>query len=284
MFSISTQDIWRVDNFLHAERIFAKRKPWRGGDPNVVPIERFGRRAKHKTLVRLNNDTYAARLYDTNLVTYHRDGRVEFRTYDSQSSMKFIDAVSPMGTHSVISGGRGMFISYRVEQGEGWAYKFVQPEANKSVVLRPVDNLPNWTLENPQDMRTFTVKRVDRRRAREVREKISPFVQWASAVVALSGYDVTPVVRDVTTRLDKSTAMAALEQAQPEDYATLLHAFTVRRFRFRGYSGGEEASTEAMYFVPHNLKHAVTLAAYAAYDAFVDVEIPLGDLPPRERY
>lgn len=78
--------------FARIETRYNETKPYRGWSTDVRP---WGNRRRQSEIVRkINDDTYAARLYNDDIVTVHRDGRVlvDIR-YNSQLTNKFASLV-----------------------------------------------------------------------------------------------------------------------------------------------------------------------------------------------
>jgi len=91
-FGISTRDTLAIRSFAQAEHLFNTTKEIRGQNKYAVgvPLQYSRRDWRHKALVKINDDAYAAKLYATNVVTWYRDGRIEVDlSYGSQSTNTF---------------------------------------------------------------------------------------------------------------------------------------------------------------------------------------------------
>ena len=80
-------------NWMDATAHEQSVKPIRGRSPECKPI---GKRTKTQaTIRRLDNDGIACRLYDTDVVTYHKDGTIEIylNGYATQSTIAFIEEI-----------------------------------------------------------------------------------------------------------------------------------------------------------------------------------------------
>lgn len=92
MFSSRCDDLPYLYNWMDASAYEAQVKPIRGR-PNCKPL---GKRSKtHQTIRRDENDSVICRLYSTDVVTYHKDGRIDinFNGWASQTTMNFIFAL-----------------------------------------------------------------------------------------------------------------------------------------------------------------------------------------------
>ena len=92
-----TPNFW-VTSFTEAEIKYNSVKPIRGKEhADIRPLG--DRRAQHMRILKIDNDTYACRLYNTDVVTYKRDGTIELYTngWDTQSTRKFMNACLPYG-------------------------------------------------------------------------------------------------------------------------------------------------------------------------------------------
>jgi len=94
-FSINA-DFW-IKDFTEAEAKYASVKPIRGNNDDIRPIG--NRRAQHIRILKYDNDTYACRLYHTDVATFHRDGRIVYSTggWDTTSTAEFMSACMPRG-------------------------------------------------------------------------------------------------------------------------------------------------------------------------------------------
>ena len=90
----SVNQLYRIDSFGKAEHVFNTVNAIRGQDKYLVgvPLRDDRRDWKYKALVKLDDDTYAAKLYDTNVITWHRNGSVTLNMrYGSSTTDQFAD-------------------------------------------------------------------------------------------------------------------------------------------------------------------------------------------------
>ena len=91
-FGISTRDTLAIRSFDQAEHLFNTTKEIRGQNKFDVgvPLQYSRRDWKHKALVKIDDNTYAAKLYNTNVIRWHRDGRIVVdMSYGSVSTNTF---------------------------------------------------------------------------------------------------------------------------------------------------------------------------------------------------
>lgn len=96
MFSISTHNLHSYSSYEQAQELFDKIKPVRGTNNRPLDYKRTSR----TMYIRMEDEKFIFRMYNTDCVTYYKDGRVELSTdgWSSQSTCKFLDAMSPYRT------------------------------------------------------------------------------------------------------------------------------------------------------------------------------------------
>jgi hypothetical protein len=187
-FGISTRDTLVIRSFAQAEYLFSKVKEIRSTNKFTVgvPLQHNRRDWRHKALVRIDNNTYAAKLYDTNVVTWHRDGRIDVdMTYRSQSTNTFANYFlwSSIGNLSISSEKRVV---------TGHADAFSQPMRLR--VLEDGGKLTDWchfavdgrvvTFTKSEDgthvspLATAYKNYVDKSKATELRKKYAPMMEY----------------------------------------------------------------------------------------------------------
>jgi hypothetical protein len=91
-FGVSTNNTAGLRNFAQAEHYFNTTAEIRGTNKLSVgvPLQSNRKDWRHKALVKIDDNTYAARLYETNVVTWHRNGEITIdMSYGSQSTNTF---------------------------------------------------------------------------------------------------------------------------------------------------------------------------------------------------
>lgn len=102
MYLISRINLPRVTSWAEAKACWERSRP-----TAESPHERYlYKRDKTKLVVREPGDSFSFRLHKTDCVTYHADGRIDIRSYDSRSTAVFIDVLTPSNVAAVFSQGR----------------------------------------------------------------------------------------------------------------------------------------------------------------------------------
>ena len=85
-----------VTSYTEAKAKYDSVKPIRGKNDDIRPLG--DRRAQHMRIVKID-DTYACRLYSTDVATFHKDGRAVFNTggWDTTSTANFMTSCTPSG-------------------------------------------------------------------------------------------------------------------------------------------------------------------------------------------
>lgn len=105
-----------IHTFADCEEFVRETKSWRG-KPNEWPLHPQRRREQGTDLLRLGPDTYAARLFKTNIVTYHRDGTVELRLWNSAKTIEAYHSLAPATAQARMLRGR-MYVSLSFSPGD----------------------------------------------------------------------------------------------------------------------------------------------------------------------
>ena len=175
--SISTRSIERIRSFEQAKKHWEGQEEWKNELTSWRPLA--GRREQHKRLVQHESGkSYACVLYNTALVTYHDDGSVSLRTYNSQSSVMFADCVSPQGCTSIAHRGV-MFWQVRTDKGTRF-----YAEGKSPLILTPT-KAGNWWLAT-QAVRFYDQK-TDLKKAAAVRKKLKLYSDWYKLTARLGG-------------------------------------------------------------------------------------------------
>lgn len=211
--SISTRSIERIRSFEQAKKHWEGQEEWRNELTSWRPLA--GRREQHKRLVQHESGkSYACVLYNTALVTYHDDGSVSLRTYDTSSSVMFADCVSPQGCDALSHKGR-MF--WRVRTDDGMRY---YTEGDKPLLLMPTKK-GNWRLTNPPAKLLQWV--YDRKKGAEVQKMLRPYAAWYKLTARLGG--IPQKHFPMTLRPGSGDVIKAQELAtSPENFPVLALA------------------------------------------------------------
>ena len=92
MYAINPSALPNINSWEQAKNFWEKAKPLR-----INPDERFLGRARDpsKLVIRRPDDVYAFRYHYTDVVTYHPDGRLVIRPWESQSTVFFARCLVP---------------------------------------------------------------------------------------------------------------------------------------------------------------------------------------------
>lgn len=273
-FSSAVDGIPSFHNFSDAERYFNNTKAVRSTfwPADERPLRK--RSESTKVLVKHHN-SYAARLHSTDMVTWHKDGTVSMTRYDSQSSVKFAERVSPSGL-AACSHQSAMWLGYLSDQ---FNWRWVQPQHGKQLQFQYAGYSSRWTLLNPEDCVRHHSRSVNRARAKEVRQAIKPVMDWMQAVKAISGGDITELMAPVSAShwtlrhvYDENIRRVMDGDTNSDVFVQLAAAHAIRNYRTSGW------------WLSDSWKYQIVKRAYIVGDALDFVEIPLGVLPPQNRW
>lgn len=278
MRSATFRNTTRVDNYNSALRAYNNVKPIRGTDGIERPFD--DRQAKHKMFRKLADGSIAYRLYRTDVVTYHPNGDVTLRLYDSQSTAACMRCIMPINTDVTLHRGR-MFVALRCAQGYALNdWKYYRGSVVKLTRMTALDNpvLPvQYKLANPDDVERHTTRRVDRVKSAEVRKQIEPFMSWLRTIQALSVDGVLPaeLFPDRTTRTPHYEIGRILAgDHSPEQYA---------RCAYTAVRNSWPVGTPGYYFRTDPVRKLRDVA-YHVTKPFVEDEVPFGELPPDSKW
>jgi hypothetical protein len=192
MFSYDARNVPTICDWEGAKRLYDRAAPinakgiarlsartqscFQGTDPRYLETTGNFKRKPRVNIRELKNGAIALRLHDTDVVTYHANGDVAFEPYDSVSTRRLLDRVSPVNvrhaTGSVVIVGRAPERFYK------WDH--IDP----LLFCRSADGR---TLEYVSGAQATTRRRVDKEKLMELRAALKGFYQWAAAVMDLSG-------------------------------------------------------------------------------------------------
>lgn len=94
-FSITAD--FKVRNYAEAKTKYERIKPIRGNIDDIRPLG--ARYSQHMRIIKSSDDSYACRLWNTDVATFHKDGRIVFNTggWDTVSTANFMSACMPDG-------------------------------------------------------------------------------------------------------------------------------------------------------------------------------------------
>ena len=224
-FFISTDGIPKLGNWAQADRHERSVTPIRGR--TVKPL---GHRNKHHTMKieRREDDAIACRLYNTDVVTFYKDGRIglKHQGWNTQSTVKFTTAVLDYGLHVGMQGGN-MLLHQR-----GANHTYIQ-----SVWIIPRVGLMLDAAGTPMNPVPCVVHQIDRKGAKQARQLYAAFTTQVVAMCKLIGdsaslYMGSAVLPEVGEEPDSDEWLAAVQACVMSsagnhyNYATRKHVFT----------------------------------------------------------
>jgi hypothetical protein len=168
-------------------------KPIRGRAVDVRPIDRYRRYRTWETIEKRQingQDVYAAHLYDTDVVSYYPDGSIGLRidTWATPTTADFMSMHSPF----YICKKYNKLWVYPKGHGVDEAY----PIPDNAELKLIVDAEGRYKPEKPIKIEKVVV---DRSKAKEARERIKPFIDWARSFNKLTDGWVMQETRDQFT-------------------------------------------------------------------------------------
>lgn len=211
---LSTENAHDIRSFAEAEYLFNEIKPinsknYRTKDVDGVPIMKHRRDWDHKSLHKINNDTYAMRLYSTDVVQVHRDNSI---TIDVSYGSNTTNAWAEHWIHQLTGRYMGVW-SDRNCLGMSWMV--VSDEQHKQYKLNvPLSKQDNYAyfftdtdkfrlewLGNDKwyvhEAAPRFVKRVDKSAAYHKRKVLQPMIDY------LKIYESMPMEEDTYRALQK---------------------------------------------------------------------------------
>ena len=171
-FQLNTNSLRSVRSYEEAARYFASTKPIRGFDKdyNGVPLNTARKSSQPYWLVR-RGDAYAARLYNTDVVTFKPDGGIVLdSTYNSNTTRAFADFFTPCSISVHSFGGNCV-----VRDAEGVFY---------APIAAPVRFSPNH-LADRSALPQMGVPYTDRKLATAARKECAPLMDYLRTMRAL---------------------------------------------------------------------------------------------------
>lgn len=194
---IKTNHLPQILNVAHAETIFNKRKPWRNprhGNENARPLDNFSRNKKHMALVKHEDGSYSCRLYETDLIRYHADGRITITAYPTQSSVAFVNSILPSGLSVAFYDDANVVHMYHYDEAN---YVFADGQfyqIGEQVTVRK-DEAGAWVIVDLNDTLPWVERVISRAAYRKALASVGyyEFLTWHKAARALNGAQLTPL-------------------------------------------------------------------------------------------
>ena len=179
-------------------------KPIRGRSKDVRPIDKYRRyrdwETIEKRLVRcdggVEQEVYACHLYDTDVVSYYPDGSIglQIMTWATPSTADF------MATHSPFYVCKKYNKIWVYPRGHGVDEAYPIPHEGELRLVMGADG--HYKPENPVKIEKVVV---DRTKAKEAREKIKPFIDWARSFNKLTDGWVMHETREQFAKYEETT-------------------------------------------------------------------------------
>jgi hypothetical protein len=153
-------------------------KPIRGREVDVRPL---GQRRRDWETIEKRGDNYACRLYQTDAVTYYPDNSVGLvaGVWATPLTAEFIHNHSPFYCYKKY---KKLWIRVQTPDGDK---HYPIPEEGELLMLRTgeIDGIPAY---EPSEPIVIQQRVVDRDKAKQARESIKPFLEWAKMFMKLS--------------------------------------------------------------------------------------------------
>ena len=163
-------------NWMDAVATERDIKPIRGRSPECKPLGK--RRNTHVTIRKGDNEAIICRLYNTDVVTYHKDGRIVIQLdgWSSQTTMAFIEEV--LGVRGCIRHNHAWIGATRQGSRQEGMYALHTHEDN---IFRR-NGQGNLEFENPVQIKTH---RINRAGANNVRKQYKAFKDYVMRTMRL---------------------------------------------------------------------------------------------------
>lgn len=209
-FAISTSHIISIGSYEKAKEIFDILYPLRNEPQNVRAISK--RSETHKLLVKYDN-SFAARLCSTDLVTYHEDGTVTITPYASQSSKLFINAVSP--SDLIVESLKGVFF---IKAG----LAHYRP-LKDSITFKPTES-GGWEPADPSEVRQEYIAEGNSKKMTEVRKKLNTYFVWAKGFSRMQkGAEHTLALTNPGTQKEEAMRLLLTEPDNPKYFMDVYY-------------------------------------------------------------
>jgi len=265
-YHIATHNLATTRDFASCEAYFNNTATIRGFTKEVhgVPLRRDRKNHYTSALHRLKNgEAYACRLYRSDVVTFHRDGRIVVDlTYHSMSTAVFASSFMPYSvtvqSQVLLADREGVYSG---------AYSPLELVPSQGVYAVNRDTVP-----------TMGVRRVDRKKTKVPRDLIQPLVDYANTLIACTPEGLTQeaamAMRVTPTPYNPHIHQASLEDlTSPEMWPALVSRHMRTRFL---YSSGDTRS-----FIDPSFFQRLRDRAYELSGAYYMEPLPVGTVHPK---
>lgn len=239
----------KLRHFNKARDLYDATTPIRGNSQDIRPLKK---REHDRRIVKINDNTYAYRLYSTHVVTCLSDGTIELNMgyWDTPTTREFIDKYTPLRVSRMdgITYINGVYVD-----GE---YVSWLPIPSETIFLQMDDKGPMHLKGTIKCYKSA----VNRERSKKVRELIKPFLDYCETILAITDYVVD------AEEIDKNAAWNMVwDEIGNEDIFYSFMLWAVRSY-------GEWASPFKSVVDIKQLRNSIRNAAYNAFRVYDNVE------------
>lgn len=257
MFRVNNKDVPILLDYAEAVAHEASIKPIRNRTPETKPIG--DRRNQHKTIRKNSDGSIACRLYRTDVVTFHPDGRIEvcWDGYVTQTTSSFIASI--LGTHITLQHTRAWITAQHNNGNTTITGNYAMHPTAPNILRRgePMDKMKPWTaplhFDNPVPVITHRVNRAGASRVRKQYKAFKDYIVqtmrirdegfsaqefgevfgWANKEQGLPMYpDSTHSTHSTIRTRQEMLKLAKSEQTQDYYKASLMLAMTMHPVRY----------------------------------------------------
>lgn len=241
-FHIDSHDLPPIRCYGDALAYWNRIKPWRGdADTNSRPLA--GRKKRHMTIRKGDDDSIIMRLWQTDVVTYHKNGDLTLSAYSSVSTNAFASRLTPYAVGVTWTNELGYMLHLTRDN-----ITHTVRQSSHLITLRRDPINGDWAPVDASMLRPFIKYAVDVKRANAALKETNfkDYVAWLKALRAMGQkFQVDRWNRDV---LRPAQVVDLLKQGV-ESWATVAEA-----------SGGDE--------------DAVRQSLYAHFQCVDKIEVP----------
>lgn len=219
---------FRVSSFAQAEEAYNEVKPIKGKDGDIRPLG--DRRKQHYRIVKINDDAYACRLYNTDVATYYRDGKVkiDFGGWDTPTTRGFLERVLPAGWNMIRHNTSTHLTKMYPRTSDELASNHYYIIGNAPVYI----DTNNDEVTGYQKPTKTVVNRAD---SKARRERYAPFLQFAKTMLEVLQFEVPkPEFGDRYKIMHEFITLP--EKFTEDSYIEVLSAFVYHGWYPRNYN------------------------------------------------
>jgi hypothetical protein len=191
-------------SYEYYKKKWEKTKPIRGRSVDVRPIDNYRRYRDWETIERrisvktdgTQQEVYACHLYGTDVVSYYPDGAIglQIHTYATPTTADF------MATHSPFHICKRYNKIWVYPKGHNVDEAYPIPHEGEMRLVMGADG--HYKPENPVKIEKVVV---DRTKAKEARDKIKPFIDWARSFNKLTDGWIMQETREQFAKYEETT-------------------------------------------------------------------------------